>query len=67
VKRIATKSVSLQDVLDFVVRDNLFKTSSDATNTSGGNKMDIDSFQRAFFPQYFQVEDDNQSDYEDKK
>lgn len=29
--------------------------------------MDIDSFQRCFFPQYFQVEDDNQSDYEDKK
>ena len=46
-------------MLDYVVRDNLFK--GDAF------KMDIDSFQRCFFPQYFQVEDDNQSDYEDKK
>jgi hypothetical protein len=42
IKRIATKSVSMQDVLDYVVRDNLFK--GDAF------KMDIDSFQRSFFP-----------------
>ena len=40
VKRIATKSVSMQDVLDYVVRDNLFKSSSDGSST----KMDIDSF-----------------------
>jgi hypothetical protein len=41
VKRIATKSVSLQDVLDYVVRDNLFKSSS---SSDGSTKMDIDSF-----------------------
>jgi hypothetical protein len=42
IKRIATKSVSMQDVLDYVVRDNLFRGDS--------FMMDIDSFQRCFFP-----------------
>jgi HD superfamily phosphohydrolase len=37
VKRIATKSVSLQDVLDYLVRDNLF-------NGDAPHKMDIETF-----------------------
>lgn len=56
VKRL-TNGKTLQDVMDYIRRDNLFSQKND--------QMDIDEFKRIFFPQYFQVENDaNDSDTE---
>lgn len=51
--------VTQADVQDFVTRENLF--------TLKGATMDVDSFKRMFFPTYFQVEKDVQSEEDERE
>lgn len=85
VQRLLSAAITQADVLEYLVRESLFKVAPASTTNaasggggassdkrsksmgggsvqSGGGKMDVDSFKRTFFPQYFQVEDDYKSD-----
>jgi hypothetical protein len=48
----------MADVLEYVVRDDLFKPSG-KQQSADDLKMDVDTFKRTFFPKYFQVDEED--------
>lgn len=76
VSRAQVNGVTLADILELVIRENLFKqpqshnqspfrlTMQKVNSTKHGEpKMDFETFKKTFFPRYFLVED--ASDLED--